>query len=128
MRDDDEKSGIAIRTKNGESLLIDMSDKKGITIITKGENKPVKVVTDSDVVVTTKKNAKLSAQDVSVDAKGKVNVKGKGAVSVSGQKVNVEASGKATLKGASVSVEASGSLNLKASGAVNIKGSAVNLN
>ena len=128
FRDDDEKSGIAIRTKNGESLLIDMSDKKGITIITKGENKPVKVVTDSDVVVTTKKNAKLSAQDVSVDAKGKVNVKAKGAATVSGQSVSVEASGKAKLKGASVSVEASGALNLKASGAVNIKGSAVNLN
>lgn len=128
FRDDDEKSGISIRTKNGESLLIDMSDKKGITIITKGENKPVKVVTDSDVVVTTKKNAKLSAQDVSVDAKGKVNVKAKGAATVSGQSVSVEASGKAKLKGASVSVEASGALNLKASGAVNIKGSAVNLN
>lgn len=128
FQDDAEKSGISIRTKNGESLLIDMSDKKGITIITKGENKPVKVITDSDVVVTTKKNAKLSAQDVSVDAKGKVNVKAKGAATVSGQSVSVEASGKAKLKGASVSVEASGSLNLKASGAVNIKGSAVNLN
>ena len=128
FQDDAEKSGISIRTKNGESLLIDMSDKKGITIVTKGENKPVKVVTDSDVIVTTKKNAKLSAQDVSVDAKGKVNVKAKGAATVSGQSVSVEASGKAKLKGASVSVEASGALNLKASGAVNIKGSAVNLN
>lgn len=128
INDDDEKSGITIQTKTGQSCKIELSDKNGITITTKGDNKPIKVNTDSDVVVTTKKNAKLNAQDVSVDAKGKVNVKGKGSVTVSGQSVNVDASGRAKLKGSSVSIEASGALNLKASGAVNIKGSAVNLN
>lgn len=128
INDDKEKSGITIQTQGGKSCKIEMDDKKGILIVTKGDKKPVIVTTDSDVIVTTKKNAKLNAQDVSVDAKGKVNVKGKGSVTVSGQSVSVEASGSAKLKGAKVSVEASGALNLKASGAVNIKGSAVNLN
>lgn len=117
--DSTDKSGITIRTKNGQVCTIELSGTEGIKITTKGEKGTVNITSSADVTITTPKNAKVSAQDVSLTAKGKVNVKGTSDVKVSGSNVTVQATSKATIKGASVNVEAAGKLTLKG-GVVNI--------
>ncbi len=110
--DEGDDSGITIRTKNGQTCSIVMSDKKGITISTKGEG-GVTINSDADVAVTTKKSAKVTANEVSVTSKGAIKVNGKGTLDVSASNINLNATGSAKLKGASVTVEASGPLTLK---------------
>ena len=112
LNDEGDDSGITLRTKNGQTCSIVMSDKAGISIITKG-NGNVNVTTDGNVNVAAKKNAKVSAQDVSVDSKGSVKVKAASALNLSGANVTVDATSSATVKGTNVKVEATGSLTLK---------------
>jgi len=112
--DEGDDSGITIRTKGGETCSIVMSDKKGITITTKGEG-GVTINSDANIAVTTKKKATVTANEVQVDSKGAIKFTGKGALNVSAQNITLDASGSAKLKGSSVSVESSGILKLKGS-------------
>ena len=110
--DEGDDSGITIRTKNGQTCSIVMSDKKGISIITNGEG-DVHVSTDGNVNVDAKKNAKVVANEVSVESKGAVKVDAAAALNLTGSSITVDATSSATIKGASVNVEATGSLTLK---------------
>jgi uncharacterized protein involved in type VI secretion and phage assembly len=110
--DEGDDSGITIRTKGGETCSIVMSDKKGITITTKGEGGVI-INSDADIAVTTKKNAKVTANEVAVTSKGAIKVNGKGTLDVTASNINLNASGSAKIKGARVTVESSGPLTLK---------------
>lgn len=110
--DDGDDSGITIRAKGGETCSIVMNDKKGITITTKGDG-AVTINSEADVIVTAKKNAKVSGQEVSVESKGAIKIEGKGSLDVSASSITLDATSSATLKGATVTVEASGPLTLK---------------
>lgn len=120
-------SSVTLQATNGDSCIIKLDAKKGITITTMGE-RPVTVKSGGDVNVEAGKSAKVTAKDVSVDATGPVTVKSKGKVDVRGTNVTVDATSNLTLKGASVSVEAATSLTLKGSAAVTVKGGVVKLN
>ncbi len=109
-----ETSGVTIQAKNGQSCSIVLSEKKGITITTKGDGGVV-VNSSADVTVTAKKKAKVSGQEVTVESKGAIKVNGKGALDVTAKNINLNASSSAKLKGGSVTVEASGILKLKGS-------------
>ena len=110
--DDGDDSGITIRTKNGQTCSIVLSDKKGISIVTKGQG-DVNVKTDGNVNVDAKKNAKVVANEVAVESKGSVKVDAASALNLSGSRITVDATSSTKIKGATVSVEATGSLTLK---------------
>lgn len=110
--DEGDDAGITIQAKNGSTCSIVLSDKQGITIMTKGET-PVAIKAGGDVTVTAKKNATINAQNANVNTKAAVTVKAKGKVDVSGSSISIDATGSATIKGAKVSIEATGPLSLK---------------
>lgn len=110
--DDGPDSGITIHASNGQTASIILSDKQGISIVTKGEGS-VSVSTDGNVTVDAKKNAKVVANDVAVESRGAVKVAAASALNLSGTNVTVDASTSATVRGAAVTVEATGALTLK---------------
>lgn len=110
--DEGDDSGITIRTKNGQTCSIVLSDKKGISIITKGQG-DVNISTQGNVNVDAKKNAKVTANEVAVESKGTVKVDAASSLNLTGSSVTVDATSSAKIKGATVSVEATGSLTLK---------------
>jgi uncharacterized protein involved in type VI secretion and phage assembly len=110
--DEGADSGITIHASNGQTASIVLSDKKGISIITKGDGN-VSISSDGNVNVDAKKNAKVAANEVSVESKGAVKVTAASRLNLSGSSVTVDATSSATLKGAAVTVEATGALTLK---------------
>jgi uncharacterized protein involved in type VI secretion and phage assembly len=120
-------SSITLQTTNGDSCSIELDAKKGITITTKGD-RDVIVKSASSVHVTTEKDAKIKAKDVTVDAAAGVKVNGKSKVEVKAPNVNVTADSALKLKGTNVTVDATANLTLKATGSVSVKGAVVKLN
>ena len=125
--DSADSSSITLRTTNGDSCAIELDAKKGITITTKGD-RDVVIKSGSSVHVTTEKDAKIKAKDVTVDAAGGVKIQGKSKVDVKAPNVSVTADSALKLKGTNVTVDATASLTLKATGTVSVKGAVVKLN
>jgi hypothetical protein len=120
-------SSITLRTTHGDSCSIELDAKKGITITTKGD-RDVVITSASSVHVTTEKDARLKAKDVTVDATGGVKVQGKSKVEVKAPNVSVTADSSLKMKGTNVTVDATANLTLKATGTVSVKGAVVKLN
>ena len=110
LDDSTDSSGIEIKTVGGASCEVKLDAKAGITISTKGEGK-VTINAESDVNVTSKKNAHVTADTVTVKSK-EISLDGTSKVEVSAPNVDISATSALNLKGMTVNVKATSTLKL----------------
>lgn len=145
---DDQAKKIALQTKDGHILMLD-DDKKMITV-QDGKGKHVfqidadggliTIQTAGDMAFSAKGKLNILAQEIIMEAKAGISVKGKEDIKIEGMNVNVKAQQKialeatmdASLKGMNVkiegqmNVESKAGLNNKSTGLmVNVEGSAM---
>ena len=111
-----------IKSRAGHQILLNDEDGKETIEITDMTGKNQIIIDSSKNTLTVKVD-----KDITIEAKGKVDLKATGDMALSCNKFSVDAKGDAEIKGLNVKVTANANADISASGQTNIKGAMINL-